>query len=268
VSGLTPTAEQVAQCLSSKTGLDLNVVRAWIAIESAWGKSPTDHYNYLNLKSSHGNTFATFTSPADACDAYYSNLQGPDYSGIRAAATSNNVVKQLQAITDSPWDEGHYGGNGSSLVSTYNAVAKTYGGGGLVGGLTGYLKGGIPGAISGAKGTQPGTPVKAGFHAPPGTILGFPLGLYLQVVAGGFILLVAFIVILAAIGLRAGAGEAAVTRLPVAGSAVKAARRRQGARRTQKRERAITEEQAVRAQARGAAYRGEEGNPMVFEGAA
>jgi Lysozyme like domain len=95
----------------------------------------------------------------------------------------------------------------------------------------------------------------------PGTNVDLPIGSVLIATAGGVVMLVAVVILLAAVGLRSGRAEAAVRRLPGVGPAVAARGRRRdlGRRReresvrtegVRQRERIRTEEQVVRAQGR------------------
>lgn len=131
--------QQVAQA----TGLQPGVVAAWVRAESgAQGSGAYGGFNYLNLTAkgsagwsgvpitgsyaSNGGTgnFATFGSVDDAAAETAWWIQHmSNYSGIRATAGKPAPV-QLAAIARSPWDAGHYGGNGQNLVGAYNAESK------------------------------------------------------------------------------------------------------------------------------------------------
>lgn len=128
---LTPAAEQTAESLAQQTGLDLNVIRAWIAHESAWGRSPSGAYNFLNLKNARGG-WAEFASPSAAAAAYAAQLRrAPGWYGGILHSAGASPQEQISAIAASPWDEGHYGGRGGpNLAATYRSVTAAYGGAG------------------------------------------------------------------------------------------------------------------------------------------
>jgi len=120
------------------TRLDPNVINGWVQAES--GNQPSGdlsgHFNFLNLKTGNraqgysgvpllGNEqggFAMFSSVNDAATetAWWINNMG-NFSGIKSAA-GKPVGVQLAAIAQSPWDAGHYGGNGQNLVNAYRQV--------------------------------------------------------------------------------------------------------------------------------------------------
>lgn len=129
---LTNEAEALAQALQRSLGLDLNVLRAWIAHESAWGRSPIRSFNYLNAKKVEGGqlVWASFSSVAEAAD-YYTGLihRRPEWYGPIVASAGSSPAQQIAAIAASPWDQSHYGGpGGPNLRRTYGTVARSYGG--------------------------------------------------------------------------------------------------------------------------------------------
>lgn len=146
-------AETFVSTLHTLTGLDPDVIRAWARAEGAYAPGGTGGYNFLNMKaSSHrglsgvplaglsSKGFAQFHSPQDAATeaAYWINTM-PNYRSIRAAV-HHDPVTQIAAISSSPWDAGHYGGNGSKLLGSYNAV-KGSGGGSWLGGVASTVGG-------------------------------------------------------------------------------------------------------------------------------
>ena len=222
---LTPGAEEVAQGLASKTGLDINVVRAWIAQESAWGRSPGDNaYNYLNWDHSSGEWHHLSTAD-EAVDAYYGQLtRAPQWYGRILASAGASPQTQISAIAASPWSASHYGGKGGpNLVRVYNAVVKAYAGG------TGTLE------AASASVTKV-TPIssRSGKQAKPWLTLhipgdgDIPLGAILKVTAGALLMLAALVIILAAIGLRSGVAGTAIEAVP-GGSLVRRGAKNYGA---------------------------------------
>lgn len=103
-----------AQQVASATGLDADVVRAWIGSESGWGVTKPAH-NYLNI--GPGRQYSTVDQAATAA----AQLLGSSsyYTGIRNAVPAGPVA-QVDAIQQSPWDAGHYGGH--RLMDVYNAL--------------------------------------------------------------------------------------------------------------------------------------------------
>lgn len=99
-----------------------------------------------------------------------------------------------------------------------------------------FQGGATGGAVNASLVAQGGTTPTAAPGKPVSTVLGQPLVSYLKIGAGGFILLVALVIVLAAIGLRSGSAEAAATSVPIVGPQIKRARgaaKRRGKQRTQ-----------------------------------
>lgn len=121
--GLTATQEQFSQILAQQTGLDLNVVRGWVNAEvggtdgNGWG-----NFNYLNISTQKGG-FPSVQAAADEATRWITTMS--NYAGIRQAITTGNPQAELQAIWQSPWDAGHYGGSGQNLVNSYHSVGGT-----------------------------------------------------------------------------------------------------------------------------------------------
>lgn len=69
------------------------------------------------------NGFDQFYSPLRGMQAYVAMIKDDkNYQGVRDAIKTGDQAKELQAIADSPWDAGHYGGNGKNLFAAYNAI--------------------------------------------------------------------------------------------------------------------------------------------------
>lgn len=129
---LTADADAFAQCFASKTKLNVNVVRAWVILESAGGRSPAGPYNFLNIRAGSG--WARYASPEDACNAaYHLFLTAPasyGYGAIVVSAGLGTPADQIAAITASKWcysatGAGNrcYGGwGGPNLVAIYNQL--------------------------------------------------------------------------------------------------------------------------------------------------
>ena len=96
--------------LEAATGLDRTVITSWIGAESGWNRSKSDH-NYLNI--GPGRTYSSTTEAAQ--DAARVLQEFDWYSGIREAIAAGDPAQQVNAIWMSPWDAGHYGGDGSTL---------------------------------------------------------------------------------------------------------------------------------------------------------
>ncbi len=138
MASLPKPAEEFSAKLAKATGLDVNVVRAWVFAEGAFTKRGTGYFNYLNVRPKPGGTsysgvqlagvslgnFQRFRSVDDAVreTAYWINTMG-NYAGIRAAikapgSESQRAGGQITAIVRSPWDAGHYGG-GKALAQLW-----------------------------------------------------------------------------------------------------------------------------------------------------
>lgn len=140
--GKPPDADLFVNELARRTGLNRNVIRAWVLAEGAYDKGGTGHYNFLNVGAKPGGAgysgvklagtspggFAWFGSLADAVEesAYWINSMS-NYAGIRAAVGKEPGV-QLAAIAQSRWDAGHYtkgGKRGQGLLDAYKSVTKS-----------------------------------------------------------------------------------------------------------------------------------------------
>lgn len=155
--------KQFIDQLSAATGLNKDVVSAWVLIEGAFTSHGTGGFNYLNLRAKGGgagysgvpepsaspNGFAQFGSVEDAVTetAYWIN-QFSNYAGIRAS-TKLGPQSQIAAIAASPWDAGHYNG-GRSLLAAYQQT--THKGSSWISGVTGAVTSAVGSAASGANG--------------------------------------------------------------------------------------------------------------------
>lgn len=151
--------DQFARTLANLTGLNVNVLRAWVLAE---GGPPGNPLNIM-----HGGKPANFGDVNGAAAATSQLLHSSAaYAPILRSASSDPQA-QIAAITASPWDAGHYRGDpsakpGTLLHGTYARVLDALGIGGPVqSGITGavgdFWSGvtGIPGAIeAGVKSTQ------------------------------------------------------------------------------------------------------------------
>jgi hypothetical protein len=105
---------------ASQTGLDYKVILSqWIA-ENGW--TTPKNFNFGNIMVPGTHTVETYSNGLAGVDAYVKFLQQSNYKGIMATA-GGTPTAQMAAIVASPWDAGHYGGDGSSLVNVYNSVA-------------------------------------------------------------------------------------------------------------------------------------------------
>jgi hypothetical protein len=107
-----PNQQKFAQCLASKTGLNVYVIYAWIALETGLftiignGK----YFNYLNIRGSGDagsyNGWAKYSSPEAACTAtYHLLLTGASWTGYAAilASAGKSTQTQYMAIVNSAW---------------------------------------------------------------------------------------------------------------------------------------------------------------------
>jgi hypothetical protein len=119
---LSPDQERFAANVIAGTGLDPTVVRSWIGAESGWGVTKPSH-NYLNVGPGHA-----FASVDDAATTVSHLItSSPHYAGIRAAIPIGGGA-QVEAITQSPWDAGHYGGDGRNLRRVFTQLVGSAGG--------------------------------------------------------------------------------------------------------------------------------------------
>lgn len=143
------------------TGLDKNVLTAWIGQESGWNTTKTGH-NYLNIGPGRN-----YPSVAAAGQAVVQLLQNDRYAPIRQAVP-RGPIPQLDAIVQSPWDADRYNmstGPDGSITSRLHVIYRQLvpsagvegsvdvGNPGLVDGVTGAVSG-VVGGIAGAIGNS------------------------------------------------------------------------------------------------------------------
>ena len=134
---------QDAAYASEETHLSQKVIEAWWIAENGW--DVPNGYNFGNIRYDPNYTNSSYyqgmvgTTPAgfvvydnaqDGINAFSNFLKQPNYNNIRWTAGASDGA-QIQAIAQSPWDSGHYGGDGSSLAAVYNSID---GGGSMAGG--------------------------------------------------------------------------------------------------------------------------------------
>jgi hypothetical protein len=134
VPTLTDNAERFARGVAQGTGLQLDVVRAWAAIESAWGRGnrPGQYdlggpraFNFANWNITGSNGDTAFPSLASSITRHVWQLHRPSYAGV-IASVGKTAADQIAALAASPWAAGHYGGpGGPALLATYRAVTST-----------------------------------------------------------------------------------------------------------------------------------------------
>jgi hypothetical protein len=111
--------------LATRTGLDPRVVTAWLLSEesgaAAASRQRSGNHNWLNIGPGR-----VYSSPQAGAAATAQLINGSGYyAGIRAAAKSGNAQAQLQAIAASPWDAGHYGGDGRNLRAVFGSASSS-----------------------------------------------------------------------------------------------------------------------------------------------
>lgn len=135
--------------VAAATGLDPNVIAAWVHVEGAYAPNGTGGNNFLNIRESTSrsgvpivgttpNGFAQFANASDAATevSWWLNHMS-NYTGIKASAKLG-AKTQIAAIAASPWDAGHYAG-GRSLYDSYAAVTKAgFSWGDVAGAITHY----------------------------------------------------------------------------------------------------------------------------------
>lgn len=183
---LLPEQEVFARRFAQRTGLDLNVVRAWLLSEQSGSAARyyqgRGFYDWLNIgitdSGPMGAGYSAWRDPTTAADASAAWLQGrqaiPGFgsasAGVRgiAAAAGGSPAQQIQAIQHSGWASSGY----PNLASVYTEVsgqtageatagapvrpprpltaAGGGGGGGVFGDITGILSGGLSTAFGGS----------------------------------------------------------------------------------------------------------------------
>jgi hypothetical protein len=102
---LSPDQARFVDTVAARTGLDDQVVTAWVGSESGWGTTKADH-NYLNV--GPGRQYGSVDVAAAAAARLVS--ESPDYAGIRSAIPGGGAA-QVAAIGSSAW------GTASSTLS-------------------------------------------------------------------------------------------------------------------------------------------------------
>ncbi|HZU18299.1 MAG TPA: hypothetical protein VFD01_17065 [Candidatus Dormibacteraeota bacterium] len=131
---LSPAQQSYVDVLAGATGLDPDVVTAWVGSESGWGITKPSN-NYLNIGPGYN-----YPDPAQGAEAAARLLNTSGYYSSIRAAVPQGAAAQVAAITASPWDAGHYGagpGNPGNLAATYASVT---GKGGILNDVLGFLK--------------------------------------------------------------------------------------------------------------------------------
>lgn len=130
---IDPYVAQLAEQESQATGLLQDVILAhWNQEEGVespnWPNNNPAGITPGNpqvdaLSTGTNNGFDVFPTPAAGAQAYGILINtDSNYAGIRAVANTGSAYAQLNAIAQSPWDAGHYGGNGYKLFASYTAV--------------------------------------------------------------------------------------------------------------------------------------------------
>ncbi|SRR5258708_5386283 len=115
---LSPAQQTFVSTLSQQSGLNPNVVAAWVTAESGGATSTRGTNNFLNF--GHPNEPSFPTPQAGAISTYMWMVGNSNYKGILSSASST-PANQLQAIINSPWDSSHYN-NGANLLKDYSSV--------------------------------------------------------------------------------------------------------------------------------------------------
>lgn len=121
------TLQQDAAWVSSKTGVDKNVVLTQMVQENGWGPPASNNFGNIQYyggigqtgysTSSDGTKIASYISPKFGLDAYASLLNSRTYKTI---SKKTGDKAQLQALQQSPWDAAHY----PTIMNTYNSVLQ------------------------------------------------------------------------------------------------------------------------------------------------
>ena len=136
-SQLTSGQQQFASTLSADTGLNPNVVSAWLLAEESGGAAQTrqsaNNNDWLNIgytdSATYGSSDSIWSDPTSAANATAAWLKGQDSisgygtasSGIQSILTTvgQTPAAQIQAIQGSGWSSGGY----PSLATLYGQVA-------------------------------------------------------------------------------------------------------------------------------------------------
>lgn len=115
---LTAAQQQFVNTLSQSSGLNPQVIAAWVTAESGGAPNTRGTNNFLNF--GHPNEPSFPTPQAGATATYMWMVGNSNYKGILSSA-SGSPSTQLEAIINSPWDTSHYN-NGANLLKDYSAV--------------------------------------------------------------------------------------------------------------------------------------------------
>lgn len=131
---ISPYVVQLAQIASDSTGLDLDVVLSHWNAEEGIGSANWPSNNPAGIRPGNsavdrlavgvnGAGFDIFPTAAAGANGYATLINTDiDYPGIRAAIKTGSPTAELNAIIQSPWDAGHYGGDGNKLYASYSTV--------------------------------------------------------------------------------------------------------------------------------------------------
>jgi hypothetical protein len=110
--------------LTARSSLDANVVKAWVLAEGGCTTPDQPSGNCLFQKATDG-SWAQFPDPVAGADAAWATLTANPgwYQGVLDAIVAGDPLGEVTAIANSPWDEGHYGGDGSRLIGLYLGLA-------------------------------------------------------------------------------------------------------------------------------------------------
>lgn len=113
------TADMADWALGTKNNNPLNLTGS----NMLWqGYGQVGYYQGGSTSEFHNN-FARFDTLENGCRACAANYLGRYYPNVIAAYKSGNPISLAQAIQDSPWDSGHYGGR---LVAEVQAELSNY----------------------------------------------------------------------------------------------------------------------------------------------
>lgn len=131
---IDPYVAQLAQSVTSAIGLDRNVVLAQWNAEEGIGSANWPSNNPAGIRPGNrsvdamstgvnGAGFDIFPTPAAGAQAYATLYKtDSNYVNVRNAIKTGSPLAELNAIIQSPWDAGHYGGDGHKLYDSYSSV--------------------------------------------------------------------------------------------------------------------------------------------------
>ena len=134
---LNADQEAFAAEFSARTGLNIQVVRAWLAAEQPASTDPqTWGHNWLNLSAPpSGFPWTGQKNPATGYPKFQSAKQAADASAVTiqrgypeiTASAGSSPANQILAIVNSPWAAGHYG---RTNVNPTGLIGSIYAGSG------------------------------------------------------------------------------------------------------------------------------------------